>query len=54
MPFNNGWLWEWYNKILYGGSDMEYENVTKSLMQGSLYPVMFEPDYTPGTKEGDF
>jgi hypothetical protein len=21
MSFNNGWLWEWYNKILYGGSE---------------------------------
>jgi hypothetical protein len=21
MAFNNGWLWEWYNKILYGESD---------------------------------
>ena len=54
MFFNNGWLWEWYNKILYGGSDEEYLDVSGALMRGSLRPIMLGPDYTPGTKEGDF
>ena len=54
LSFNNGWLWEWYNKILYGGSDEEYLETTKSLMHGSLRPIMIGPDYIPGTKEGDF
>ena len=54
MAFNNGWLWEWYNKILYGGSDEAYLGVNDSIMSGSLRPIMLGPDYTPGTKEGDF
>lgn len=54
MAFNNGWLWEWYNKILYGGSDENYLSVNDSIMNGSLRPIMFGADYTPGTKEGDF
>lgn len=54
MDFNNGWLWEWYNKILYGGSDIEYNEVTQSLVAGSLRPLMLGKDWTPGTKEGDF
>ena len=54
MAFNNGWLWEWYNKILHGGSDEEYLGVNDSIMSGSLRPIMLGPDYTPGTKEGDF
>ena len=54
MDFNNGWLWEWYNKILYGGSDAEYNEVTQSLVAGSLRPLMLGKDWTPGTKEGDF
>lgn len=54
MAFNNGWLWEWYNKILYGESEIEYLDTTKSLMIGSLRPIILGPDYIPGTKEGDF
>ena len=54
MSFNNGWLWEWYNKILYGGSDVQYQEATNSLMAGSLKPIMLGKDWTPGTKEGDF
>lgn len=54
MDFNNGWLWEWYNKILYGGSEEEYASVTNSLNAGSLRPIMLGKDWTPGTKEGDF
>lgn len=54
MAFNNGWLWEWYNKILYGGSDVEYLEVNDSIMNGSLKPIMLGPDYIPSTKEGDF
>ena len=54
MAFNNGWLWEWYNKILHGGSDEAYLGVYDSIMRGSLRPIMLGPDYTPGTKEGDF
>lgn len=54
MHFNNGWLWEWYNKILYGGNDLQYNEVSNSLTLGSLRPIMFGPDYTPGTKEGDY
>lgn len=54
MAFNNGWLWEWYNKVLHGGSDEEYLGVNDSIMSGSLRPIILGPDYTPGTKEGDF
>ena len=54
MAFNNGWLWEWYNKVLYSGSNEEYLEVNDSIMSGSLRPIMLGPDYTPGTKEGDF
>lgn len=54
MGFNNGWLWEWYNKILYGGSNEEYLVVNDSIMSGSLRPIILRPDSTPGTKEGDF
>lgn len=54
MVFNNGWLWEWYNKILYSGSDMEYLYVNDSIMNGSLKPIMMTPDYIRGTKQGDF
>ena len=52
--FNNGWLWEWYNAILYGGSDIEYAEVTASIKSGSLLPIIQNKDYTPGTKQGDF
>lgn len=54
MHFNNGWLWEWYNSVLYGGSNEEYEFVTESLQKGSLRPIMKGKDFTPGTKQGDF
>lgn len=54
MEFNNGWLWEWYNKILHGGTDEQYTAVNTSLMSGSLKPLMLGKDYTPGTKQGDF
>lgn len=54
MNFNNGWLWEWYNKILYGSSDEQYNEANQSLLHGSLRPIMLGPDWTPGTKEGDF
>ena len=50
MHFNNGWLWEWYNSVLYGGSNEEYEFVTESLQKGSLRPIMKGKDFTPGTK----
>lgn len=52
--FNNGWLWEWYNAILYGGSDAEYAEATASIKRGSLLPIIQNKDYTPGTKQGDF
>lgn len=54
MSFNNGWLWEWYNEILYGESDEQYEAVKKDLLQGTLKSIMSTPDYIPGTKQGDF
>lgn len=54
MVFNNGWLWQWYNKVLYGGTDEEYLWVNDSIMSGSLRPIIMEPDYVRGTKEGDF
>jgi hypothetical protein len=31
-----------------------YLAVNDSIMDGSLRPIMLGPDYTPGTKEGDF
>ena len=54
MVFNNGWLWEWYNKILQGPSEEDYLNTNMSIENGSLRPIMLGSDYTPGTKEGDF
>lgn len=54
MVFNNGWLWEWYNKILQGFSEEDYLNANMSIENGSLRPIMLGADYTPGTKEGDF
>lgn len=52
--FNNGWLWEWYNSILYGGTDEQYAEATKAIKAGSLKPIMQTPDYIAGTKQGDF
>ena len=54
LAFNNGWLWEWYNSILYGGEDNEYLIMTDAIQRGSIKYVIQKPDFTPGTKEGDF
>ena len=54
QSFNNGWLWEWYNSVLYGGTEEQIDLVNTSIKQGSLKPIIFQKDYTPGTKQGDF
>lgn len=52
--FNDGWLWEWYNSILYGGTDEENLVVEEFLKRGSIRPIIKSIDYIAGTKQGDF
>lgn len=52
--FNNGWLWEWYNAILYGGTEDQYLYTNSYIKRGSIQPIIQNKDFTPGTKQGDF
>lgn len=52
--FNNGWLWEWYNSILYGEDDMVYAIVSQDIQKGSIKFIIRQQDYIAGTKQGDF
>lgn len=52
--YNFGWLWEWYNSILFGNDDMLYQVVSENLKEGSIQPIMLSPDNVAGTKMGDF
>ena len=54
IHFNNGWLWQWYNEVLYSGTDGDYLMVEESLNKGILKPIIKGKDWVSGTKQGDF
>lgn len=52
--FNRGWLWEWYNSILYGASDEDYIETKNAIDVDSIFPIIKKQDNIRGTKQGDF
>ena len=52
--YNVGWLYQWYNAILKGNDDNEYNEVVAGLYKNTIKPIIGKQENIAGTKTGDF
>ena len=52
--YNMGWLWQWYNAILRGNDDVQYQLVSEDLKNHSIRSIIGSRENIAGTKTGYF